>query len=71
MFENYEHHGKKTWVRSDLKGKHREFCLCYDCKLFRPNTQENCKIAQANFEFCVANNVTLPVWECEIFVEEK
>jgi len=69
MIVQYEHHGKKVWVRQDLMGQHREYCLCYSCASFKPNTPENCPIAQANYEFCVRHNVTLPVWECPIFVK--
>jgi hypothetical protein len=31
---SYEHHGHNVAVRSDLKGKHREHCLCYRCSKF-------------------------------------
>lgn len=30
----YEHHGTKVKVREDLKGKHRENCLCFRCGVF-------------------------------------
>ena len=33
--ERYEHHGTDVAVQSELKGKHREHCLCYqDCDRF-------------------------------------
>jgi hypothetical protein len=61
----YEHHGKEVFVMSHLKGKHREHCLCFqNCKYFKPNTQENCKIAQAVFENCVKFGTITPMWEC-------
>jgi len=28
MIEQYVHHGAAVSVRSDLKGEHREYCLC-------------------------------------------
>lgn len=31
-FVKYNHHGKEVWVREDLKGTHREHCLCFNCK---------------------------------------
>jgi hypothetical protein len=65
--EQYEHHGEVVWVRSDLKGKHKEHCLCYECGLFFPDEPENCLIAELNFSVCVAFNVVLPVWECPRF----
>lgn len=66
--ETYNHHGTKVWVISDLKGKHRENCLCYlDCYYFRPGTPENCPIAQALYEFDVKHGVTTPMWECPAY----
>jgi len=72
MFIQYQHHGTQVWVREDLKGKHREHCLCWSpCALFKPDDPDNCPIAQANYEFCVKHNVTLPVWECPVFEEKN
>ena len=70
----YLHYGKNMSVREDLKGLHSKHCLCYEnCKSFKPNTPgkidstENCPIAQGLYEFDVKNNVTTPVWECEMY----
>ncbi len=69
MYVRYEHHGEEVTVRDDLRGKHREYCLCWNCELFKPQTREgNCEIANANFANCVKYNVVLPVWECPRFV---
>jgi hypothetical protein len=69
-FEQYEHHGVMVWVNSELKGKHREHCLCYQCLNFNPGTPEdNCPIANANYALCVLENMVLPVWECPKFEE--
>jgi hypothetical protein len=71
MYEKYEHHGGEVWVRSDLKGKHREHCLCLQgCKKFKMgDAVNNCKKAQLLFAFCCLNNMTTPVWECPDFEE--
>lgn len=64
----YDHHGATVWVREDLKGKHREHCLCFSgCSKFKPGTPENCQIAQANYENCVKFNIVTPVFECPEF----
>ena len=68
-FETYEHHGVNVAVRSDLKGKHTEFCLCYLCENFHPNTEENCPIAQATFENCKKYGITTPMWECPKWIK--
>jgi len=67
---NYIHKfgvGKSSnnWVRADLKGAHRSMCLCFmDCACFKPNTPDNCEIAQANYENCFKFNTVQPVFEC-------
>ena len=70
MYEQYEHHGAKVWVRSDLKGKHRDHCLCHSCTKFKPGTNENCSRAAHLYTFCVLLDMTTPVWECPEFKRE-
>lgn len=65
----YEHHGKTVSVQSHLKGKHRDHSLCQACGKFKPNTPENCPIAQAVFENCVKFNIVSPMWECPEFIQ--
>jgi len=63
--EKYNHHGRDVWVRSDLKGRHGEHCLCFSCHKFSFDDKDrNCKIARANFANCVEFGITTPVWEC-------
>jgi len=67
-FEQYEHHGSTVWVRSDLKGKHRELCLCMTpCAKFKPGEADSCPIADDTYENCVKHNLTTPVTECPEF----
>ena len=71
QIEQYEHHGATVSVQSELKGKHREHCLCYQgCAKFKPGTADNCHIAKALYANCVALNVVTPVWECPEYVAE-
>lgn len=73
MFEKYEHSygdsGKKAivWVFKELKGKHRLHCLCYNCKLFKPGSDENCEIAKDTFKNCIKHDLVTPVYECPKF----
>ena len=72
-YETYNHHGVDVKVRKDLKGKHRDFCLCYDCAKFAPGERSQyggCVIANAIYKNCVTYNVVSPVWECTMFEEE-
>ena len=72
-FEQYDHFGNgvKEWVRSDLKDKHRNHCLCWRCEHFKPNDrEENCPVANVLFSICVAFNIVTPVWECPEFEED-
>lgn len=66
-YEKYAHHGAMVWVRSALKGKHREHCLCWACKKFLPSQPEHCKIAQKLYAICVEHNLVTPVFECPSF----
>ena len=64
----YAHYGEIVTVREDLKGKHREHCLCWICEKFNPKDRDsNCPIANELFEFDKKNSVTTPVWECKKF----
>lgn len=65
--EKYIHHGAEVFVFSELKGKHREHCLCFQCKFFKPGEPDNCPIAQATFENCVKYNTVTPVYECPVY----
>jgi hypothetical protein len=65
MMIQYEHHGKTVWVREDLKGLHRQHCLCHTCGRW-PKGQEHptCQIAKALYQICCEFGVVTPVWEC-------
>ena len=66
----YQHHGTPVHVDGDLKGLHREHCLCFrNCAKFKPSTPDNCKIAAATFKNCVKFNTVTPVYECPQFEE--
>ena len=82
MIEWYEHHGNRVAVMSDLKGKHREHCLCFECLKFYPDNEKwkggsnlpgaekkekNCPIAQATFDNCEKHGLVTPVYECPKF----
>ena len=68
-YVRYVHHGQRVWVRKDLRGKHRDVCLCLACAKFAPNEDGNCILAQTNYEFCVRTGLVTPVWECPVFEE--
>ena len=70
-FLKYKHHGKVyVWVRSDLKGEHRNHCLCYDCSKYHPGSAGNCPVAQILYEACLLNDMVTPVWECPKFAQD-
>ena len=68
LFEQYDHHGRRVWVRPELKGQHRKYCLCFSCKnLNIEDRSKNCFIANALFDNCVKLDVVTPVFECPEF----
>jgi hypothetical protein len=71
-YEWYKHHGRNVFVRSDLKGTHREHCLCFSCQKFTPEDRKgNCAIANALYSLCVLTGITTPVFECPEFLEDE
>ncbi len=63
--EKYDHHGREVSVVSEMKGRHREVCLCFACERFKPGEVDNCHAAQSLYELCVAGPITVaPVLEC-------
>lgn len=66
--EWYEHHGVMVAVNPELKGEHRQHCLCFECRKFKPGAPEtNCPIANLNYAICLAHNIVTPVYECPKF----
>ena len=61
------HHGNRVWVKSKYDGLNQDICLCYTCQKFRPNTLNNCCIAQRVYENCVKYGLVTPVMECAHF----
>jgi hypothetical protein len=71
-FEKYNHHGKEVWVRTSLKGKHRDICLCHSCKFLDVTSKEkNCPIANKLFQLCKEEGLVTPVFECPKFEEKR
>ena len=67
-YEKYEHHGVHVWSRVDLKGTHREHCLCFDCKSLNiDDPEDNCEVADELYQFCVKWGMTTPVFTCPFF----
>lgn len=68
----YVHHNpaRPVAVREDLKGKHREHCLCFRCARFTPEDGPKCPIAAELFAFCQRQDLVTPVWECPVFEGE-
>ena len=63
--EWYAHHGVQVAVRKDLKGQHRQHCLCYLCEHFIPESRaDNCPTANLLYAVCIREGITTPVWEC-------
>lgn len=65
----YTHHKNEVYVRQDLKGKHRDYCLCHTCGEFNPSEREkNCHVANELFANCIKYGVVTPVWECPLYI---
>lgn len=62
----YHHHDRDVWVRCDLVGEHRKYCLCFSCAFF-----EECDVTKALYSFCMRHNMIAPVWECPEFKRKE
>ena len=71
--EKYQHHDRTVHVVSEVKGKHREHCLCHSCGKFKPGKSDNCVYAQHNYTFCLmpGGPMVVPVYECEDYVRKE
>jgi len=68
-YVEYVHHDIDVWVRGDLKGKHRENCLCFACERFTPEDRDNsCLTANHLYSLCCLTGLTTPVYECPDFL---
>lgn len=68
--EKYIHHGIEVSVDSKLKGKHKSYCLCHNCKnLDIYNPENNCTKANKLYELCKEEGILTVIFECPDFVE--
>jgi len=68
----YVHHNpdRPVAVRADLKGQHRDHCLCFGCARFgMGDGQRKCPIAAELYALCQKHDLVTPVWECPEFEE--
>lgn len=62
----------EVWVKEDLCGKHREYCLCFSCKKLNiTDPEKNCSRASLVYALCRMANMVIPVWECPDFSEKN
>lgn len=66
----FEHHGKEVFAQKELKGKHRDYCLCWKCGKLKPGAEDNCKIAALLYRLDILAEVTTPVFYCREFSEK-
>ena len=72
MYEKYDKNGKDVWVRKDLKGRQKEFCMCWDCARFMPESADKgCATIKTVLELAARNAIVLPVWECPGFQQRQ
>jgi hypothetical protein len=65
----YTHHGMTMAVHRDLKGTHREHCLCFECGVFKPGQDDNCLTARMLYALCQTQGLVTPVFECCNFAD--
>lgn len=72
MSKNYILNERNNSVREDLNNRQKEFCMCWDCQQFKPESEDKgCPIICSVLQLASSQNIILPVWECHVFVEKK
>jgi len=64
-YTRYIHHNRAVTVKTELMGKHREHCLCFECTHFK---SRRCLRAWLLYNFCRLFGMVTPVWECPNFI---
>lgn len=72
MKKNYVKNERNNMVRDDLNNRQKEFCMCWDCEKFKPETNDKgCPIIFQVLQLASNHNIVLPVWECQLFTVKK
>jgi cytochrome c2 len=70
--KTYVKNERNNYVREDLNNRQKEFCMCWDCHKFKPETEDKgCPIIHSVLQLANSQNIILPVWECNGFSEKK
>ena len=63
--------GQPVWVRDDLQGRQKEYCICWACQKFNPGAADKgCPTILAVLRLAAEKGVVLPVWACPTFVKK-
>ena len=62
------HNGSTVWVRADLQGRQKDYCICWSCRKFKPEAvDKGCPIICSVLRLAAEKGVVLPVWACPVF----
>lgn len=70
-FKQEANRGLPMWHNVYLHKKYNEHSLCTHCIKHKPAKADNCKIAEAVFNFNIDNRITTPVYECQLFKQNQ
>ncbi len=67
-YQAYAANGKTVWARADMKGKQKEYCICWACRKFEPEAvDKGCPIIRSVLGLAADTGTILPVWACPEF----
>lgn len=71
MEKNYVKNERNNMVRGDLNNRQKEFCMCWDCSQFKPESDDKgCQIICSVLQLATSQNIILPVWECHLYSQK-
>lgn len=60
--------GQPVWVRAELQGRQKEYCICWACQKFNPGAADKgCSTIFSVLRLAAEKGVILPVWACPTF----
>jgi hypothetical protein len=65
--ENVNRYGTETFENTSMDSFRHKECMCYHCRAFSIDSEENCPVAQQLYKICVENNMAMIITRCKFW----
>lgn len=66
-----ERYGRLVWELPEADDQRRDSCLCLNCRKFKPEMSDHCKIAGRLYDACKEFGLALFVTRCEGWITNE